>query len=661
LPLSSLSSSGEEGVDVPESKGTKLNEVARQLAAILAADVVGYSRLMSVDEVGTLNSLKAHRREILDRAISVHHGRIVKTTGDGLLAIFASVVDAVACGVNIQRGMVTRNEAVPEQTRIVFRIGINVGDVILDGEDIFGDGVNIAARLESLCEPGGLCISGPAYDQIRDKLSLAFVDLGEKAVKNIVRAVRVINLSRADIAALPEITFPQTRSTEPPTAAIAPLFSMANRWALLSMVCALIVFSLGAGYWWLAVQPSVAISTPDRSIVVLPLANLSGDPAQDYVADVLTDALTTYLSRIPDSFVIARNTAFTYKGKSFDVKQIGKELGVNYVLDGNVQPTGPRIRVNAQLIDAASGAHLWADQFDDAQTDLLQMQDEIVTRLARALHLELSAVNAARLARVRAAKPDADDLAVRCEAGFVRFYFTGPEAAAAFKLCEQALEIDSSNVRALSILGLRSGWRVAVGQSTDPASDVRQIDEFSSRALDLDPHYYLARYARGYAYGVQSRYPEQIIETERALELNPSFVTGYVLLCSGNLRMGRPEETIKYAEKAIRLSPRDPILFVFHAFAGEAYFLQQQYEPAVALLRTSVAENTQFPQSQYYLIAALALNGEELAAREQLKTYLSLRQVRTRTIAQFNAQARSDDALGKLVVEGLRKAGMSEE
>jgi adenylate cyclase len=325
--------------------------VQRKLAAILAADVVGYSRLMGVDEIGTLRALNAHRRELIDPMVSTCHGRTVKTTGDGALIEFGSVVDAVACAVSIQRGMVSRNAPVPEDKRIVFRMGINIGDVIIEGGDIFGDGVNVAARLEALAEPGGICISKSTRDQVRDKLPIAFHDYGEQEVKNITRPVRVFGLSVGDISALPDGEAAQTAlPTETAPAAQQPL------------------------------------PLPDKpSIAVLPFQNMSGDPEQEYFADGMVEDIITALSRFPQIFVIARNTSFTYKGRAVDVKQTGRELGVRYVLEGSVRKGGNRIRVTAQLIEAETGNHVWAERYDRELADIFAVQDEITEALTTAI------------------------------------------------------------------------------------------------------------------------------------------------------------------------------------------------------------------------------------------------------------------------------------
>jgi adenylate cyclase len=393
----------------------------RRLAAILAADVAGYSRLMEADEEGTHERLKAHRRELIEPKIGEHSGRIVKTTGDGMLAEFPSVVDAVRCAAELQRGMIDREAGIPEDCRIRFRIGINLGDVIAENDDIFGDGVNVAARLEALAEPGGICISRMVRDQIRDKLPFTFEDLGEQSVKNIARPVRVYALRPDAIADLPA-----------PTAPAAPPIS----------------------------QPAVV---PRLSIVVLPFANLSSDPDQQYFADGITEDLTTDLSRIANMFVISRNTAFTYKDKRVDTKQIGRDLGVRYVLEGSVRRSGNQIRVNAQLIDATTDAHLWVERFDGEMGDLFALQNEITSRIAVALNLELLSAEAAR----PTARPDVLDYILRGRAAW-----NNPPSrerdAEVISLYEHALALDPRSVEARSWLAVVLAGRVMNGMSASP-------------------------------------------------------------------------------------------------------------------------------------------------------------------------------------------------
>jgi adenylate cyclase len=427
----------------------------RKLAAILCSDVVGYSRLAGADEDRILARLRALRSDLIDPTIAVHHGRIVKRTGDGSIVEFRSVVDAVRCAIELQNAMVERNSGVPEDRRIVFRMGIHVGDVVEESDgDLMGDGVNIAARLEGIAAPGAICLSEDAYRQVKGRLDLAVIDLGPTHLKNIAEPIRAYSLQ----AGVPA----QAKPAEPvKPAAPTPQKRRFGLAPLAAALAALLVVVAG-GAWWLldanrpaSVAPNAPAEAARFSIVVLPFANLSGDPGQDYLVDALTDELTTNVARIRDTFVIARNTAMTFKGKPVDVKAIGKDLGVRYVLEGSVQPSGDLMRVNAQLIDAESGAHLWAEQFDTPRADLLQTQDAIITHLARAMDFQLKQAEAARLKQTPAANLNAEDLGLRCDAGMWKAGFIGKDADAAFALCEQALAIDPNNVRALQLLGIK--------------------------------------------------------------------------------------------------------------------------------------------------------------------------------------------------------------
>ena len=396
--------------------------IERKLAAIVAADVAGFSRLMAADEESTVARLKAHREALIDPKIAEHGGRIVKTAGDGMLVEFASVVDAVRCVVEIQRGMLERNADVPKEKRIDFRFGVNVGDLIVDGDDIYGDGVNVAARLEDLAEPGGVLVAGVVRDQVRDKLSFSFDDLGDREVKNIPRPVRAYRVKLSDDGRPPALARLSTR-----------LGVGRPHIAWIAAAGLLLIVVAGGGAWYVAgglksaatvAQQSAALPTlaepakrlPHLSIVVLPFANLSGDANQDYFADGITENLTARLSRLRGSFVIARNTAFTFKGKNVDAREIGKELGVRYVLEGSVQRDQSQVRVNAQLIDAENGGHLWAGRFDGRQADLFQMQDQIVASLGEQLRVELIADQAHRAQQ--ASNPDSMDLYFQGQAWF---------------------------------------------------------------------------------------------------------------------------------------------------------------------------------------------------------------------------------------------------
>jgi TolB-like protein/DNA-binding winged helix-turn-helix (wHTH) protein/Tfp pilus assembly protein PilF len=418
-------------------------------------------------------------------------------------------------------------------------------------------------------------------------------------------------------------------------------------------------------------------SPPRLSLVVLPFVNLSGDPVQDYLADVITEGLTAYLSRIRDSFIIARTTAFTYNGKAVDVKQIGRELGVRYVLAGSAQRSGTR--VSAQLIDADTSAHLWAGQFDADlsgksgrrprarryHSDLLEMQDEIVTRLARELEIELTAVEAARISRTRVTKLDAEDFALRGEAIFLAYGVYRDEAEPGFVLCERALQIDPDNVRALSILAERFATRVIMKQSIDREADTRRADELASRALAVDPNSYHAHQAKARALLAHRRIEEAIVEARRSLSLNPGFIPAYRNLCVAAMYLGRPEEMIEYADKAMRLSPLDPYLALFHLFRATGCFMLQRDEDAIVSLQHAVANSPEFSTAIAWLAAVLALTDRDAEARDALKRYFLIRSTKTKTIAQWKSLAYSENpvylAARERWYEGLRRAGMPEE
>jgi len=440
----------------------------RRLAAILAADVAGYSRLMGTDEEGTHERLKAHLGELVNPKIAEDRGRIVKNTGDGLLAEFASVVDAVRCAVEVQRGMADREPGVPEDRRIRFRIGINLGDVIVEEHDIFGDGVNVAARLEALAEPGGICVSRIVRDQVRDRLDYAFEDMGAQSVKNITRPVRVFALRLDGAAGVPEANASPAISTSPPVAA------------------------------------------PRLSIVVLPFTNLSNDPEQQYFADGITEDLTIDLSRLWDMFVISCTTAFTYRNKSLDTKQIGRELGVRYLLEGSVRRSGHKVRINAQLIDAEIDAHLWAEQFDGDMGDLFALQNEITGRIAVALNIELINREAARPIE----NPDAFDYVLRGRAASAK-PMTRANYAEVVDLFERALALDPRSVEAESRLAIALTARVLDQMTASTAADIARAETLIRRVTATAPLSPLTHFAKGQLLRVQRRYAEAIPNTRR--------------------------------------------------------------------------------------------------------------------------------------------------
>ena len=630
--------------------------VERKLVSVVVADVVGYSRLMELDEEGTHARLNALQRDLLKPKISEHHGRIIKNTGDGVLVEFASVVDAVRCAVEIQREMIDRNVDFPEDRRIVFRFGINLGDVIVEPDDIHGDGVNVAARLEGLAEPGGVCISGTAHDQVRDRLPYVFVEKGEQTVKNISRPVRVYSLGANAIAALP---------ASPPSAGSKHSTEGYRSRGWLAAAAAMTAVLVVAAGLWLgfkpAKEPSLAEAIPRLSIVVLPFANLSGDPAQDYLADVITEELTTALSRSKGTFVIARSTAFTYKGKPIDVKQIGKDLGVRYVLEGSAQPSDSKVRVTAQFIDAGTGAHLWADQFDADRSNLLEMQDEIVLRLSRALSFQFLLAGIARGDHTPPGNLDARDLALQCVAELYR----GQWATAA-SLCVRALQIDPRTVPALNISAFLIIFPVIIAQSDDPIAATRRADELVSRALAVDPSDDHARVVKAWVLMAQNRHEEAIVEAERGLALSPSNVDAYTAIGVANNFLCRPERVFEAVDKAIRLSPRDPFLGGFYEVKAEAYFVMRQDANTIEWIQRSATLQSVDPYARLMLASAFALSGQQAKAGEAIKTYLADSHAKSRTISQFQTQqlTMADNprwlAYNARFAEGLRLAGMPE-
>jgi len=561
--------------------------VERRLAAILAADVAGYSRLMGADEEGTLERLKAHRRQLVDPKIAEYRGRIVKTTGDGMLVEFPSVVDAVRCAAEIQRAMVDRTADVPDPRRIAFRIGVNLGDIMADGRDIYGDGVNIAARLEALAEPGGICISRVVRDQIRDKLPYPFEDMGEQTVKNIARPVRAYLLSAAAVAALPPV-IPSARPRS------------ARRYA------------------------KARKDAPRLSIVVLPFTNLSNDPEQEYFADGITDDLTSDLSRIAGSFVIARTTAFTYKGKPVDVRQMGRELGVHYVLEGSVRRLGERVQVNVQLIEAESGAHAWADRFDTDRRDVAEAQSEIIGRLARSLNFELLRDARRRIDEERAADPDVRDRVMRAWALFYGPGFPANQKEAVREF-ERALEIDPRSIDArLGIARIVVGM-VGDGLSNDVQGDLARVEQLLGEVLERDPNRSLAHAVMGSLRRTQSRMAEAHSELEAAIARDRNDAWAIRQLGQTLMGSGQPEAAIPYLEKAIRLNPREPYVGNAYEALGRSHLFLGHTDQAIAFLRRARAEMPRHWEHHGALAGALGLKGDIDEAQAEIAEMLKLK------------------------------------
>jgi TolB-like protein/class 3 adenylate cyclase len=589
--------------------------VERRLSAILAADVVGYSRLMHSDEEATHAKLTALLTDAVAPAIAEHGGSIVKNTGDGFLAEFPSSVEAVRAALQFQARI---NElAIPEVEgrRIAFRVGINIGDVIVEPHDIFGDGVNIAARLESIAEPGGMCISASVYDQIRGKVGFEFADLGEQNLKNIARSVRAY-------AVVWNGHGPATRSGS-----------------------------------------SSGSSAPRLSIVVLPFANIGGNPEQDYFVDGVTESLTTDLSRIPGAFVIARNTAFTFKNRPVDARVIGRELGVRYAMEGSVQTSGSgdRVRVNAQLIDTETGAHLWAERFDKPRGDIFEMQDEITTRLARTVGIELVAAEGRRAERERPNNMDAVDLTMRGWA-ILNESFSLRRHREACDLFDAALRLDDRNVEALVGLAFRHVNDVRTFASTDRDEQLRIAETAITEALTLAPGNALAHFVRATVLHVSGATERSLRELELAITLDRNLASAHADAGFIKVLLGRAEEAEADLTKAIRLSPRDPALDRWHSLLGIADLFLGRLEPALDRLRKSVEMNPNLALSQFFLAAASALNGCAAEAREARNAGLRLDP--NFTVARFRNEARSKNATflaqRERIYEGLSLAGVPE-
>jgi adenylate cyclase len=622
----------------------------RKLAAILVSDVVGYSRLAGADEDRILARLRTLRSDLIDPIISVHHGRIVKRTGDGAIVEFRSVVDAVNCAIEVQRAMVERNAEVAPDKRIEFRIGIHLGDVIEESDgDLMGDGVNIAARLQSVARPGAICLSEQAYWQVKGRLDLKVNDLGAVPLKNIAEPVRAYSLEVGQ-----------------PTAA-RPLRSAAKTLAskrhlssapLATAIAVLLLLAAAGGWSILGGRLTKPAQAGHLSIVVLPFANLSGDPSQDYFADGITENLTTDLSRLSGSFVIARNTAFTFKGKNVDAKEIGKELGVRYVLEGSVQRDQNQVRVNAQLIDAESGGHLWAERFDKPLSNLFSMQDEIVSSLASRLGAELI-TNEARRAE-RTPNPDSMDL-----------YFQGmswinkgrnpADTARGRGFFERALALDPDNLDAA--IGMAcADEQVAVGYSVDDKAErLNSVEANLNRLLSRSPNNARARYCLGRAL-VQNKRVEGIAELERALALDPNLASAHAVIGLAKLFDGRPEETEGHVREALRVSPHDSEAGVWVAYIALAKFYLGAYEEALDLFRQATDLNPNYATGRFNMAAVLVELGRLDEARAEVQAGLALNP--GFNIRRYRAGAQSDNPVflkrRERIIENLRKAGVPE-
>jgi adenylate cyclase len=580
----------------------------RRLTAILAADVAGYSRLMGADEEGTHERLKAHLRELVNPKIGEHRGRIVKNTGDGFLAEFASVVSAVRCAVEVQRGMIEREPGVPEEQRIRFRMGINLGDVITEEHDIFGHGVNVAARLEALAEPGGVCLSRAVRDQVRDRLDYIFEDMGEQQVKNIARPVRVYRV--CDLGGAANI----------PSPPVLPL--------------------------------------PDKpSIAVLPFANMSGDPEQEFFADGITEDIITLLAGWRAFPVIARASTFTYKGKTVDLKKVREELGVRYLVEGSVRKSGRRVRVTAQLIQADTSHHIMAAKWDRDLTDLFELQDEIVTAIAGAIEPELLKFERQRIAERPQHNEDAYELYQR---GMFHHYRQNKqdniEAQAYFR---RALGIDAQYPQATAALSIALCAAAYLSWTDSAERNYEEALELGQRAVTLDPRYPNARFALALISMWLGQNDRAGTEFKEAIKLNPSFAAAHAVLGPVLNFQGQSEEAVASVEKGISLSPSDPRLFIWLSGLAAAHYQLQHYSQAVEIGRRSWTLNRHYITGLTYVIAGLAQLERIEDARATLANLKEhdpkLTALRT-ILKLYKNQAAMDHLLA-----GLRKAGVPPE
>ena len=625
----------------------------RRLAAIFAADMFGYSRLMETDERGTIARQKAHRAELIDPKITEHHGRIVKTTGDGMLVEFASVVDAVECAVAIQRAMLEREADVPNDRRIRYRVGINLGDIVVEGDDIFGDGVNIAARLEEMAEPGGLCISGTAYDHLKQKVNVGYEDLGELHVKNIENPVRVYRVLLGPEAVGSMIGEKHPSSMPRPFGTIAAI-------VLIAMLAA------GGVLWWLEpwapdVEPAslerMALPLPDKpSIAVLPFANLNDDPSQDFFSDGITSDIITDLSKFDDLMVIASNSTFRYKGKPTKVQQVAEELGVRYVLEGSVQRIGDQVRVNIQFVDAITGQHLWAERYDRELSDIFAVQDEITQKVVAILGVyegRVAEADRARAKRKAATNLSAYELVLLARE--IRHRFNKEDNAKSLELLQKAIGLDPHYARAYVELAW-THFQDSIQKFVDsPDVSATKAYDSAKKAIEFDDSFGEAYWVLGDIYTYLLEQPEKgVAEFERALALNPNHADimadwgGWILPY-----LGRAEEGIAVVKKAMRLNP-------FHAdwynrALMAAYFTARRYEEAIA-----EAQSIEYHTFNSYVVlaASYAHAGRLEEARMEAAKIMELRpdfSISTVSKRLWLSQAEVEHAR-----EGLRKAGIPE-
>ena len=629
-------------------------DLARRLSAILSADVEGYSRLMRENEEATVRMITTYRTA-MTHLIEQHRGRVVDSPGDNILAEFGSVVDAVNCGVEIQRELAERNANLQENRRMQFRIGINLGDILEEGERIYGDGVNIAARMESLAEAGEICISGTVYDAVESKIGLEYEYLGEHKVKNIDKPIRAYRVLSYPGAAAHRV--------------IKAKSALKRQWRKIALAVVIVLLIVGGGLlgWYFYQQRSTdsmvaaftkeaAFPLPEKpSIAVLAFDNLSGDPEQEYFSDGLTENIITRLARIGNMFVIARNSSFAYKGKSVDARQIGRDLGVRYVLEGGVQKAGERFRITAQLIDAATGRHLWADSYDREMTDFFPVIDEITQRILAELSVKLTFGEGARKIYNETNNFAAFDLLIQGITYWLRMNKESNQRAK--QLFAQAIELDPNYARAMAFLGW-SHMNDFRYWGKDRKKSFQLAEQWARRALAIDDTVGQAHQLLGRLYTYQRKYAQAIAEGERAVEVEPNIPANYTSLALTMLYAGKPEEALVLIKKAMRLSPypNEPSLLV----AGMAHFFTGRFEEGIPIYREGMRRKGRVSRSsQFLLIASYMKLGREDEARAEAKKFVQ-RYPKYSIKRHSNSAKRvfKDPAMFNPLIEALRKAGL---
>lgn len=587
----------------------------RKLAAILAADVVGYSRLMGTDEAGTLERLKCLRTELVQPNITARKGRIVKLMGDGLLAEFPSVVEAVLCAVDIQRGMNERESEVTGERRIRLRIGVNLGDIIVEGSDIYGDGVNIAARLEGLADPGTICVSGTVFDHVKTKIDLDFVDLGEQEVKNIEQPVHVYR-----------IALNSGMGAEPTADAL--------------------------------IGSATVLKLPDKpSIAVLPFTNMSGDREQDYFADGITEDIITGLSKCRWLFVIARNSTFAYKGIPTDIRTVGQELGVRYVLEGSVRKSANRVRITAQLIDSVNGEHLWAERYDRVLEDIFELQDEITATIVGTIEPELGMAELTRSQRKSIESLDAWDSYLRAR-WHVRFGESKDALFECIRLCQQAIAISPDMACVYSELAVAHVASVTFGYTDNRETAIQLALEAGQQAVRLDSKDPIAHTALGRVYDFRGRFEEAVQEHKIALGLNPNSSITHLFLASTYNHGGKPALALPAAEQAYRLSPRDPRQWFMHMNKGFALSQLGRHEEAAEELKAACRSEGKTFWPLFGLAIVLAHSGKRREAEQAMETAMQHAKGFSRiSDIEQNYESVSDE-YQEFLVAGARLAGM---